>query len=57
MTPEQFAYWLQGFSELCGDKPDAIQWKKINDHLKTVFTKVTPTYPTPLPDFGGGAIC
>ena len=43
MTTEQFAYWLQGFAELNGGAPPtAEQWASIQDHLKTVFTKVTP---------------
>lgn len=47
MTPEQFAYWLQGFAELNpNNPPNAIQWKQIQDHLNTVFKKVTPSYPT-----------
>lgn len=42
MTPEQFAYWLQGFVELQGSEPTAEQWQQIKDHLQTVFVKVTP---------------
>lgn len=43
MTPEQFAYWLQGFTELtAGQQPSPEQWKSITEHLKTVFVKVTP---------------
>ncbi|HHT4259215.1 TPA: hypothetical protein ACTYZB_004882 [Klebsiella variicola] len=42
MTPEQFAYWLQGFVELNGQLPDEEQWVSIKDHLQTVFKKVTP---------------
>lgn len=44
MTPEQFAYWLQGFTELTPDleRPSAAQWQAIKDHLQTVFVKVTP---------------
>lgn len=43
MTPEQFAYWLQGFVELGqGTMPTEAQWKSIQDHLQTVFKKVTP---------------
>lgn len=55
MTPEQFCYWMQGFAELNGgDMPTEAQWKSINDHLQTVFKKVTPpvgpcpTFPDPL---------
>lgn len=45
MTPEQFAYWLQGFAELNPDmnQPTPAQWKAIKDHLATVFNKITPT--------------
>ena len=43
MTPEQFTYWLQGFVELGkGAAPTAEQWKSIQEHLATVFKKVTP---------------
>lgn len=46
MTAEQFAYWLQGFAELnpTMSQPTPEQWKSINDHLKTVFVKVTPPF-------------
>lgn len=44
MTPEQFVYWLQGYSEVAGERPSADQWKAIQDHLKIVFHKVTPDY-------------
>lgn len=43
MTPEQFAYWLQGFAELSGVAiPTVEQWQSIREHLATVFEKVTP---------------
>lgn len=44
MTPEQFAYWLQGFAEMDNSEhpPTKEQWKMIKDHLQTVFKKVTP---------------
>ncbi len=43
MTPETFAYWLQGFVELTdGQQPSEEQWKMICEHLSTVFVKVTP---------------
>lgn len=42
MTPEQFAYWLQGFAELNPQAPNAEQWQSIRDHLQLVFKKVTP---------------
>lgn len=47
MTSEQFAYWLQGFTELSPDmeRPTAEQWLVIKQHLATVFVKVTPAFP------------
>lgn len=48
MTPEQFCYWLQGYAELSPIEPTIPQWKTIQDHLKTVFDKRTPTYTHPL---------
>jgi hypothetical protein len=43
MTPENFAYWLQGFVELTqGQTPNPAQWKSIQEHLGEVFKKVTP---------------
>lgn len=43
MTPENFAYWLQGFFELAGtDNLTPEQVKIVKDHLALVFTKVTP---------------
>ncbi len=42
MTPEQFAYWLQGYTEISGDRPSETQWLIIKDHLQEVFKKVTP---------------
>lgn len=43
MSPENFAYWLQGFIELTkGQAPDLAQWKAIKEHLDLVFNKVTP---------------
>lgn len=44
MTAEQFAYWLQGFSEITSKVPTDVQWKIIQDHLQLVFKKVTPVY-------------
>lgn len=53
MTPDQFAYWLQGFAEMnAGQMPNPTQWKSICEHLATVFKKVTPpvqTGPVPTP--------
>ena len=52
MTPEQFAYWLQGWFELNktidhreGATPETL--KMIEDHLDLVFKKVTPNYSLP----------
>ena len=43
MSPENFAYWLQGFVELTqGQTPNPAQWKSIQEHLCEVFKKVTP---------------
>lgn len=43
MTPEQFSYWLQGFSELTGGAvPTEAQWNSIREHLGRVFVKITP---------------
>lgn len=43
MTPEQFAYWMQGFVELnSGKAPTEAQWKSITEHLGQIFVKKTP---------------
>ena len=42
MTPEQFAYWLQGFAEIHTKAPTDEEWIIIKDHLATIFDKVTP---------------
>jgi hypothetical protein len=42
MTPEQFVYWLQGYSEVAQQVPTAEQWQIVQDHLKLVFSKETP---------------
>jgi hypothetical protein len=47
MNAHEFAYWLQGFSELSADPPTAEQWQSIKDHLATVFKKVTPPIGLP----------
>ena len=50
MTQDQFIYWHQGFVELTEtEQPSKAQWAAIKDHLKLVFTKVTPTLGKPLP--------
>jgi hypothetical protein len=44
MSPENFAYWLQGFVELTqGQTPNPAQWRSIQEHLGEVFKKVTPS--------------
>lgn len=49
MTPEQFAYWLQGFAEISQKAPTDKEWTIIKDHLATVFNKITPNrQPYPL---------
>jgi hypothetical protein len=48
MTPEQFAYWLQGFAELQATAPTQDQWQSIREHLGTVFNKVTPPTKPPV---------
>ncbi len=47
MTPEQFAYWLQGFAELNTQPPTPDQWQSIREHIATVFKKVTPPVVQP----------
>lgn len=42
MTPEQFAYWLNGVAETSEGPPTEKQWAVITDHLAAVFVKVTP---------------
>lgn len=53
MSPENFAYWLQGFFELKktvdhreGFTPETV--KVIEDHLQLVFKKETPVRIPPL---------
>lgn len=43
MTPEQFAYWFQGFAELSETPPTQAQWDSMREHVATVFKKVTPS--------------
>jgi hypothetical protein len=48
MTPEQFAYWLQGFMEICNPETlDEEQTQIIKDHLALVFNKQTPARTVP----------
>lgn len=42
MTPEQFAYWFQGFAELSETPPTQAQWDSMREHVATVFKKATP---------------
>lgn len=44
MNAQDFAYWLNGFVELGGEKtpPTPEQWKLIVEHLKLTMKKVTP---------------
>ena len=43
MTPQEFCYWLQGLLEIGDPKSlDERQIAIIKDHLRLVFTKVTP---------------
>lgn len=47
MTPEQFCYWIQGYSEIRDGEaypPSHEEWAIIQDHLQTVFKKETPAY-------------
>lgn len=40
MTPEQFAFWLQGFAEITdGAHPTPEQWRVIRERLQLVFRK------------------
>lgn len=57
MTSEQFAYWLQGFVELNGGAmPTEAQWKSVQDHLQTVFVKVTQPVRTVGPNIASPAL-
>lgn len=51
MTPEQFAYWMQGFAELNALPPSHEQWQSIREHLALVFEKKTPEFK-PNPSLG-----
>lgn len=51
MTPEQFAYWMQGFAELNALPPSPEQWQSIREHLALVFEKKTLEFqPNRVPD-------
>ena len=48
MNEREFCYWLQGLFEVGRvETLDATQVAMVKDHLKLVFTKMTPVYPTP----------
>ena len=61
MSPEQFAYWLQGFAELNPEPPSAEQWALIREHLETVFAKQTRPLRTSRPihdlDWATARVC
>lgn len=45
MNERDFCYWLQGYLEISGNKELSVdQVTIVQDHLKLVFTKQTPTY-------------
>jgi hypothetical protein len=46
VTPGEFCYWLQGIFEIGDIKQlDERQTAIVRDHLREVFTKVTPDRP------------
>jgi hypothetical protein len=48
MTPENFAYWLNGFFEMTEtDRLSEKQVLMIKEHLKLVFDKITPDVTVP----------
>lgn len=47
MSPENFAYWLQGYFEISkSEELTKEQVQEIKDHLKLVFLKLTPSVTT-----------
>lgn len=46
MTPEQFVYWLQGFSEISGDLPTDEQWGLIQSKLSEVMERLSEEQAT-----------
>ena len=53
MSPENFAYWLNGFFEISGSKAlTEEQVQVLKDHLKLVLTKKTPNI-----DLSKGLVC
>jgi hypothetical protein len=57
MTPEQFTYWLQGYSEIANSLPNETEWKIIQDHLKLVFDKQTPDRTYTNAELGQSVAC
>lgn len=51
MSPQDFCYWLQGFSELQNESPTPEQWAIIREHLQLVFKKETSNKPTKHNDY------
>lgn len=47
MNQSEFVFWLNGYVEICGARPDDRQWDIIKDHLTLVFNKVTPSRSSP----------
>lgn len=48
MTPEQFVYWLQGFSEISGGAPTSDQWRLIQRKLSEVMERLSAEQATDL---------
>lgn len=49
MTPENFAYWLNGYVEMHGTAPSEQQWNMIKEHLALTMVKITsPLMALPL---------
>lgn len=48
MTPEQFVYWLQGFSEISGGAPTDEQWGLIQSKLSEVMDRLSAEQATEL---------
>ena len=42
MTPEQFVYWLKGYSEISTVPPSAAQWKFIREKLNETTPHIPP---------------
>jgi hypothetical protein len=48
MNASQFAWWLHGYDEINGQKPDARQWQIIMDHL-AIVDEVKHLFQPPTP--------